>query len=337
MARSARIALLGLSSTEAAAFEAFLRGAAKRRPAYAQEADPRAADFIIVDAADSQLIDHLRKNRLLRRAVVLGEPACEGAMWQLRRPIKLDDVVRALDDLVSGPDTEDMPASGMRVTEMQLEVYAATPPRGVQAAAGEGWRRKHRRSRKPRELATTISDGFHAEPDTAPTPSFGAAAQAPAAPPQEEADHGGRVVRGGARMDHILVVDDSEIALRFMTSHLQRFGFQIHLAQSGDEALERVAKRHFEFVFLDVMMEGLDGFQTCKAIKRAAHHPGHRPPTVVMLTCRGSAADRLRGTMAGADAYLTKPLREVELLKIMGEREVTRHAFVDTPATSTRS
>jgi CheY-like chemotaxis protein len=142
--------------------------------------------------------------------------------------------------------------------------------------------------------------------------------------------------RRGLHLDHILVVDDSEIALRFMAKHLQRFGFQIHLATSGEEALRRVAERRFEFVFLDVRMEGLDGFQTCKAIKRADYPAGRAAPTVVMLTCLAGAADRLRGTMAGADAYLTKPLREVELLKLVGEREVARHAYADTAPASTR-
>ena len=131
-------------------------------------------------------------------------------------------------------------------------------------------------------------------------------------------------------MDHILVVDDSDIALRFMANNLQRFGFQVHLARSGAEAIERVARRHFEFVFLDVMMEGLDGFHTCKTIKRSTYPDDRPPPTVVMLTSRGTAVDRLRGTMAGADAYLTKPLREDELLKVVGDREVAKHAYADT-------
>ena len=133
-------------------------------------------------------------------------------------------------------------------------------------------------------------------------------------------------------MDHILVVDDSDIALRFMASNLQRFGFQVHLARSGAEAIERVARRHFEFVFLDVMMEGLDGFHTCKSIKRSTYPDNRPPPTVVMLTSRGTAVDRLRGTMAGADAYLTKPLQEAELLKVVGDREVALHAYADTAA-----
>ena len=107
------------------------------------------------------------------------------------------------------------------------------------------------------------------------------------------------------------------------------------LGSSGEEALERVAERRFEFVFLDVRMDGLDGFQTCKAIKRAEHPDGRPPPTVVMLTCLASPADQLRGKMAGADAYLVKPLREMELLKVVGEREVARHPYAETAAAST--
>jgi CheY-like chemotaxis protein len=142
--------------------------------------------------------------------------------------------------------------------------------------------------------------------------------------------------RGAAPpMDHILVVDDSDIALRFMTNNLQRFGFQVHLSRSGQDAIERVSKRHFEFVFLDVMMEGLDGFQTCKAIKRSTYLDSRPPPTVVMLTSRGTMVDKMRGTMAGCDAYLTKPLIEVELLKIIGDREIAQHDYADTASDST--
>ena len=131
-------------------------------------------------------------------------------------------------------------------------------------------------------------------------------------------------------MDHILVVDDSDIALRFMAGNLERFGFVVHLARSGEEAIERTLSRHFAFVFMDVNMPGLDGFKTCKEIKRRRYEDGKRPPTIVMLTSRDTPIDKLRGTMAGSDAYLTKPLREAELLKVIGDREVSQHEFAET-------
>lgn len=134
-------------------------------------------------------------------------------------------------------------------------------------------------------------------------------------------------------MDHILVVDDSDVALRFMTKRLNRFGYEIHLARSGEEALRRMDGQQFEFVFLDVMMDGMDGYQTCKLIKKRNYPRGRQPPTVVMVTSLNGAMDKMRGTLAGCDAYLTKPLVDNDLLKIIGDREVVKHQFADTTRT----
>jgi two-component system, cell cycle response regulator len=123
-----------------------------------------------------------------------------------------------------------------------------------------------------------------------------------------------------SRLDNILVVDDSDVALRFMANCLGRFGFDVHLAKSGEEALQRVSEEHFEFVFMDVSMPGIDGYQTCKLIKRRPYPEGREPPTVVMLTSRSGMVDKMRGTLAGCDAYLTKPLQHNELMKVIGER-----------------
>jgi two-component system, cell cycle response regulator len=152
-------------------------------------------------------------------------------------------------------------------------------------------------------------------PAATPTPPPAPAEPAPAA---------------STAMDHILVVDDSDIALRFMAGNLERFGFVVHLARSGEEAIERTLQRHFAFVFMDVNMPGLDGFRTCKEIKRRRYEGHQRPPTIVMLTSRDTPIDKLRGSMAGSDAYLTKPLREAELLKVIGDREVSQHEFAET-------
>lgn len=141
------------------------------------------------------------------------------------------------------------------------------------------------------------------------------------------------LVEGDEKFDHILVVDDSDVALRFMQTRLRRFGFKVHLARSGEEALERLLERQFEFVFLDVMMQGMDGYQACKSIKRSACPPGLRTPVVVMLTSRASAVDKIRGTLAGCDAYLTKPLVEDELVRVIGEHDaVFQRGFESTVA-----
>ena len=304
MARTARVALLGFNRLERATFEAFFRMAGTRTPAYAHEGDPRRAHFVIVDAGDAAACASARDIGAVPRAVALGEPTIPGVLLQLARPLNLMAVVRALDQVLAreGP-------------------YVA--PR---APTGAALPRKRRRSRKPRELATTVRIGLET---TQPGELRGTM--------QCESGHFERVESKSAalKLDHILVVDDSDDALRFMASQLQRFGFQIHLAQSAGEALARIAERHFEFVFLDMRVAGVDGLQLCKAIKRAEHAPGMKAPAVVLLSSRGAAIDRLRGTMAGADACLGKPLRELELLKLVGEREVTRHAFAETAVAET--
>lgn len=119
--------------------------------------------------------------------------------------------------------------------------------------------------------------------------------------------------------DDILVVDDSDTALRFMQNLLRRFGFKAEMVHSGEQALERVAARPYKFVFLDVMMAGMDGYQACRAIKQHKN-PDGKPPVVVLLTSRGSAIDKIKGSLAGCDAYLVKPLEESALIAVL-----TRH------------
>jgi two-component system, cell cycle response regulator len=69
-------------------------------------------------------------------------------------------------------------------------------------------------------------------------------------------------------------------------------------------------------------MEGLDGYQTCRAIKQRKYAEG-KPPVVVMLTSRGGTIDKIRGTLAGCDAYLTKPLNERDLIAVLAKHDRT--------------
>jgi len=111
---------------------------------------------------------------------------------------------------------------------------------------------------------------------------------------------------------HILVVDDSLAVRNFMESALHPSGAAVEFAASGDEALQLVRRRRFNCVFLDVIMPGMDGYQTCRQIKASA--AGGKAPWVVMLTSRTSPFDKIRGAMAGCDAYLTKPVQPLKLL-----------------------
>jgi two-component system OmpR family response regulator len=106
----------------------------------------------------------------------------------------------------------------------------------------------------------------------------------------------------------LLVEDDFKLA-RALRSGLQREGYEIDTASTGDEALSQAVARDYDGVILDVMLPGLDGFEVCQALRR-----GQRPVPVLMLTARAAVSDRIRGLDAGADDYLVKPFDFGELL-----------------------
>ncbi len=120
-----------------------------------------------------------------------------------------------------------------------------------------------------------------------------------------------------ARGNSVLVVDDSLPVRVFMNSKLEPLGLRIDYAESGEAALAMAEKKIYDVIFLDVIMGGMDGYQVCKEIKSKRER---RDVTrVVMLTSKGSPFDKVRGAMAGCDAYLTKPVDEARLNGIISK------------------
>src|SRR3954468_2519760 len=90
---------------------------------------------------------------------------------------------------------------------------------------------------------------------------------------------------------------------------LQEAGYDVDLAHSGEQAVDAVAAAHFDAIVLDVMLPGLNGFETCRRIRgRGVGAP------ILMLTARAAVGDRISGLDAGADDYLPKPFSLEELL-----------------------
>ena len=116
--------------------------------------------------------------------------------------------------------------------------------------------------------------------------------------------------------DWALVVDDNATVREFMKAKLAPFKINVEFAESGEEAIGKTAGRQYRCVFLDVVMPGMDGYQVCKLIKA---RKAIQKTAVVMLTSKGSPFDRIRGSMAGCDAYLTKPVDENKLLETIAK------------------
>lgn len=114
-----------------------------------------------------------------------------------------------------------------------------------------------------------------------------------------------------------LVVDDSLPVRKSMEVQLGLYGMAIDFAETGEEALEYIQKDTvYDIIFLDLMLPGIDGYKVCKEIK--SHKLSKNTP-VVMLTGKGSRFDKLRGTMAGASVYLTKPVEQEQLKEVINE------------------
>lgn len=123
----------------------------------------------------------------------------------------------------------------------------------------------------------------------------------------------------------VLVVEDDVKLVRALQRGLQREGYVVDLAVTGDEALAQASSYDYDAVVLDVMLPGKDGFAVCKELRRDEHWV-----PVLMLTARDHVKDRIRGLDAGADDYLVKPFDFGEMLARL--RALTRRGPSERPA-----
>jgi len=108
-----------------------------------------------------------------------------------------------------------------------------------------------------------------------------------------------------ARPKRLLLVDDAVLFLELERTFLQRTGYQIYTARSGEEALRIARDIRPDLVLLDLNMPCMDGDEVCREIK---DDPNLKDVHVVMVTARGRDEDRARCTEAGCDGYLMKPI-----------------------------
>lgn len=107
----------------------------------------------------------------------------------------------------------------------------------------------------------------------------------------------------------VLIVDDDRAVRESLRRSLAFNGYDVELAADGSQALGALSATPADAVVLDVMMPGLDGLATCRALRA-----GGSDVPVLMLTARDAVADRVAGLDAGADDYLPKPFALEELL-----------------------
>ncbi len=106
----------------------------------------------------------------------------------------------------------------------------------------------------------------------------------------------------------LLIIDDDHRLTTALDLYLSNHGYRVVCAYDGHEGIRALHEHAPDLVILDVMMPGLDGWETCQRIREIATVP------IIMLTARGNEDDRVTGLRLGADDYITKPfsMRELE-------------------------
>ena len=108
--------------------------------------------------------------------------------------------------------------------------------------------------------------------------------------------------------EKILVVDDDTNICELLRLYLTKEGYQVTVANDGEEGLEKFNQVKPDMVLLDVMMPKMDGLEVCRRIRKAGNTP------VMMLTAKGETFDKVLGLELGADDYMVKPFDAKEVV-----------------------
>jgi diguanylate cyclase (GGDEF)-like protein len=109
----------------------------------------------------------------------------------------------------------------------------------------------------------------------------------------------------------VLIIDDTPANLAVVVEHLEAHGFRVAVAQEGEEGVSRAEFSQPDLILLDVMMPGIDGFETCRRLKGADRT---RDIPVIFMTASAETQDKISGFSAGGVDYITKPFQIEEML-----------------------
>ena len=350
----ARIAFLGFSDFERTALASYFRLASERESRFQLVVTLTDADYLVADADHGPSVQLVVVTERLAETVFIGSAAPKGAGATMHRPIDALHVMKALDALVAAqggslPATLPAPAAApasRSSTAWADTVHAPTlsPEAGVivESMLRMPAIRVPPPSPKPPAVIdiTQASAGAPARPSAPvarpPPPAPAAAPSAPPASPpplatlaptaptarrtaSRRAASAARTlpVVGPASPIKALVVDDSDIARRFLTTRLAPWGVRADSATTSTEALDRLGQASYALIFLDVELgpdSELDGLALCRHIKHSALAID---ATVVMVSAHHAEVDRARGALAGCDLYLGKPVKDAELVTLL--------------------
>lgn len=283
---------LGLSPTEVASLEAFCRLASRRTSTWNVASTIDSAVGVLALAGSSDKLAACQHYQSVGGCILVLDTGLSQGMQSVKSPLQLSGAFFVFDFFQRNGAANAALAAHLATQDL-LQAFSiqATPAQTV------------------RPVTVTQAEQ--------PLPTV----TQPAAAVQPKSDVRKLPIVPVNQKPGLLIVDDSQVAQKYMEKCLQSLGFASDLASSGDEALVMLSRHPYQYVFLDVNMAGLDGYQTCRAIKSFKGHAS-APPNVFMTTSRVGAIDKIRGTLAGCDAYLTKPINGEHLSALLSRLEL---------------
>lgn len=361
-----RVALLGFNAFERNILASHLRLAARRSPSYELHKILAEADFVVADADHAPSVQLVLVTERLTDAVFVGTRAPQELRACLPRPLEPLLVLRALDALAAAAAAAAPDAAGDKVRTailprrpgpapappasddeapppLELVLRSSVGPSSVVPAIDaptidlplvdvplvdvplvdvplvEAPLVEAPQIEMPPSAALAVD-----APPTRVPPGASPSAAAPAAQPVVPRPP--LPVAPAATLPRALVVDDSDIAQRFLQLRLAAHGLAADCVATSQQALDRLLQRSYELVFVDLELgpaSPYDGLALCQKIKRDF---GTRvpPPQVMVVTAHHGELDRVRAMLAGSDGFLGKPLDEAELERLLAHQGLAR-------------
>ncbi len=109
-------------------------------------------------------------------------------------------------------------------------------------------------------------------------------------------------------MSKILIVEDEQTIAELEKDYLELAGFEVEVANDGEEGLKKALEEDYDLTILDLMLPGIDGFEICRQVRERKNTP------IIMVSAKKDDIDKIRGLGLGADDYMTKPFSPSELV-----------------------
>ena len=289
-----RVALLGFSEFERSALVGYFRLTARRKPSFVHVLGVDDAHLVVADADHPEALELLRRLGRVGDAVFVGGQGLEEAAGWIMRPISQTHVLRELEAAWRQRDVADS-------APLPLGLPSTTGPGGLFGVGAA--------------LEATIAgrrSGDAREPGMR-TPDAEAAAD------RHRRERLAKMRPTVAQ--RALVVDDSEIALQYLSRQLQAYPLAIDLARNSSQALALMARQRYGIVFLDLDLgpdDDTDGLTLCHRICHLMPHVPGQTPVVAIVSAFSEPVDKVRSALAGAQHHLGKPADPQALAQMMG-------------------